>query len=72
MSDTTIQPPGIDKPENFILAHYQMPKQLVPDFHTAMYILIVGAEQGHPPQNLKQYAKRLRELADHAFIQYER
>lgn len=45
---------------------YEFPQQLIPEFHTALYQLIVGVEQSHSASNLCAYAKRLRELADQA------
>ena len=53
------------------IAEYNYPEKLLPDYHHALFQLIVGVEQNHPEQNLKQYAKNLRDLAGKAFVEYK-
>ena len=55
-----------------IIATYKYPDKLVPEFHMAIYQLLVGIEQGHPRENMLRNSKRLRDLADKHFVEYER
>jgi hypothetical protein len=48
--------------------NYEYPKHLLPDYHHAVYQLIVGVEQGHSRENLLIYAKKLRGLASDSFV----
>ena len=50
------------------LVNYSYPQTLLPEFHTALYQLLVGVEQSHSRERQLQYCKRLRELADSAFF----
>lgn len=56
----------------FTIASYRYPYELLPEYHTALYQLLVGVEQRHPQENLDAYAKQLRELADKVFIDLRR
>ena len=51
------------------LVSYTFPTPMLPDFHHAVYQLIVGVEQGHSEERLSVYAKNLRKLADEAFVE---
>lgn len=54
----------------YTMASYRYPHNLLPEYHTALYQLLVGVEQRQSQENMNAYAKNLRRLADSAFITF--
>jgi hypothetical protein len=52
------------------IATYNYPDRLVPEYHTALYQLLVGVEQRHPQENLDRQASNLRRLAKECFEEF--
>ena len=69
-AESAVLTDGLGNEDGYIIAIYEYPKHLLPDFHTALYQLIVGVEQRHNQVAIETYAKYLRELAKVAFVKY--
>jgi len=59
---------GLRVDSSHVIAEYKYPYNILPEYHTALYQLLVGVEQRHPQENLDAYAKNLRRLAESAFV----